>query len=323
MAAVSDGFRINHNITAMKTLRLYSKSQGQFETNVERLSSGMRINRAADDTAGLAISQRMRAEIRGLRQASRNSEQSINLIQTAEGGMQEIHNVLIRMRELAVQAASDNVRDADRSSIDLEFDSMRSEITRIATSTQYNNTKLIEGSFRGNSVSFTSSNTSQTLTANGLQKISISGATTATYTFVDTSSSDGAIALGNGTTTQTVTFTNAPASGQTIMVNFSLLGVELTLNDSYDDGGLNGATFEIIAGSGGNLQVGPDNVADNQLTFSIGDVTASGLSIDADDLSALLNARTTLDSLDAAIDLVNDERSRDFSKRSNMGVEIT
>jgi len=305
----SNGFRINNNITARGAYRMFSRSQTSFEQSIERLSSGLRINRSKDDTAGLAISQRMRAEIRGLQQANRNASQSTNLIQTAEGGLEEIHSLLTRMRELAVQAGSDNITDTDRASIDLEFDQLRSEVTRIATSTEYNGMKLINGTFTGNSVSFTHANTSQTLTASGLQKVELSGTTTGTYTFVDTGAADGQLTLGNGTVTQTVTFTNAPATGQTIKVNFSELGVELTLNDAYDDGGLDDAAFEVVAGSGGELQIGADNVSDNQLTFSIGDSTASGLSLNSADLSSVSNARSAIDALDTAIDTVNDERS--------------
>ena len=303
------GFRINNNISAMNSLRLFGRSQRGLEKNIERLSSGLRINRAKDDTAGLAISQRMRAQIRGFQQASSNSEQAINMIQTAEGGLDEVHNLLIRMRELSVQASSDTVTDSDRTSIDLEFDQLRSEITRISTTTEYNNTKLINGSFQGNTVSFTNANTSQTLTTDGVQKINLSGAGTGTYTLSDASSSDGILTLSNGTTTQSVTYTNAPASGQTIKVNFADLGVELTLNDSYDDGDLNGETFQVIAGSGGNFQIGADNAADNRLSFSIGDSTASGISIDTADLSNLTNAQAAIDTLDTAIGLVNDQRS--------------
>ena len=303
------GFRINNNISAMNSLRLFGKSQSGLERNIERLSSGLRINRAKDDTAGLAISQRMRAQIRGFQQASSNSEQAINMIQTAEGGLDEVHNLLIRMRELSVQASSDTVTDSDRTSIDLEFDQLRSEITRISTTTEYNNTKLINGSFQGNTVSFTNASTSQTLTTDGVQKINLSGAGTGTYTLSDASSSDGILTLSDGTTTQSVTYTNAPASGQTIKVNFADLGVELTLNDSYDDGDLNGETFQVIAGSGGNFQIGADNAADNRLSFSIGDSTASGISIDVADLSNLTSAQSAIDTLDAAIGLVNDERS--------------
>ena len=303
-----DGFRINNNVTAMNTLRLYSRSQKTLERTIERLSSGLRINRAKDDTAGLSIAQRMRAEIRGLQQATRNSEQSISLIQTAEGGLNEVHNLLIRMRELAVEAASDNVRDADRASVDLEFDQLRSEVTRIATATEYNSTKLIDGSFTGNTVSFGSSNTSQNLSTNGVQSVTLSGAGAGTYTISDTTS-DTQLTLSDGSTTQTVSFSAAPASGQTIQVNFSELGVELTLNDAFDDDGtVNNSTFEIVAGSGGNLQIGADNANDNQLTFSIGDASASGLSIDTSDVSQLSNARSAIDALDIAIDLVNDER---------------
>ena len=303
------GFRINNNISAMNSLRLFGRSQRGLEKNIERLSSGLRINRAKDDTAGLAISQRMRAQIRGFQQASSNSEQAINMIQTAEGGLDEVHNLLIRMRELSVQASSDTVTDSDRTSIDLEFDQLRSEITRISTTTEYNNTKLINGSFQGNTVSFTNASTSQTLTTDGVQKINLSGAGTGTYTLSDASSSDGILTLSNGTTTQSVTYTNAPASGQTIKVNFADLGVELTLNDSYDDGDLNGETFQVVAGSGGNFQIGADNAADNRLSFSIGDSTASGISIDTADLSSLTNAQAAIDTLDTAIGLVNDQRS--------------
>jgi len=303
------GFRINNNISAMNSLRLFGRSQRGLEKNIERLSSGLRINRAKDDTAGLAISQRMRAQIRGFQQASSNSEQAINMIQTAEGGLDEVHNLLIRMRELSVQASSDTVTDSDRTSIGLEFDQLRSEITRISTTTEYNNTKLINGSFQGNTVSFTNASTSQTLTTDGVQKINLSGAGTGTYTLSDASSSDGILTLSNGTTTQSVTYTNAPASGQTIKVNFADLGVELTLNDSYDDGDLNGETFQVVAGSGGNFQIGADNAADNRLSFSIGDSTASGISIDTADLSSLTNAQAAIDTLDTAIGLVNDERS--------------
>ncbi len=303
------GFRINNNISAMNSLRLFGRSQRGLEKNIERLSSGLRINRAKDDTAGLAISQRMRAQIRGFQQASSNSEQAINMIQTAEGGLDEVHNLLIRMRELSVQASSDTVTDSDRTSIDLEFDQLRSEITRISTTTEYNNTKLINGSFQGNTVSFTNASTSQTLTTDGVQKINLSGAGTGTYTLSDASSSDGILTLSDGTTTQSVTYTNAPASGQTIKVNFADLGVELTLNDSYDDGDLNGETFQVVAGSGGNFQIGADNAADNRLSFSIGDSTASGISIDTADLSSLTNAQAAIDTLDTAIGLVNDERS--------------
>ncbi|HHM23567.1 MAG TPA: hypothetical protein ENJ23_00830, partial [Bacteroidetes bacterium] len=132
--------RIYTNVSAMNAYRNLSKSDALLTKSLERLSSGLRINRAADDAAGLGISQRMRAQIAGLQMASRNASQAANLVQTAEGAMNEIHNMLTRMRELAVQAASDSVTDTDRAYLDSEFDALRNEIDRIAESTKYNNT---------------------------------------------------------------------------------------------------------------------------------------------------------------------------------------
>jgi flagellin len=119
------------------------------EQNIERLSSGLRINKAADDAAGLAISDRMDNQIRGMQQANRNVQQGDNLLQTAEGAMNEVGNILGRMRELAVQSASDTVSGDDRDSIDLEFEQLKSEIDRIAKGTSYNGMGLIDGSADG------------------------------------------------------------------------------------------------------------------------------------------------------------------------------
>ena len=143
---VQQGFRINTNTAALDTYRSYSSAQAGLERNIERLSSGLRINKAADDTAGLAISQRMNNQVRGMQQANRNVQQANNMLQTAEGGMNEISNILGRMRELAVQSASDGVNADDRASIDLEFQQLKAEITRIGDGTEYNNMKLIDGS---------------------------------------------------------------------------------------------------------------------------------------------------------------------------------
>ena len=122
------GFRINTNTAALDTYRSYTASQAGLEQNIERLSSGLRINRAADDAAGLAISNRMDNQVRGMQQANRNVQQGNNMLQTAEGAMNEIGNILGRMRELAVQSASDGVNVDDRASIDLEFDQLKAEL---------------------------------------------------------------------------------------------------------------------------------------------------------------------------------------------------
>jgi len=143
------GFRINTNTSSLDTYRNYSASQAGMERNIERLSSGLRINSASDDTAGLAISNRMDNQVRGMQQANRNVQQGNNLLQTAEGGLNEIGNILGRMRELAVQAASDTMSETDRDSLNLELSQLESEITRIAKSTKYNGRSLLDGSHDG------------------------------------------------------------------------------------------------------------------------------------------------------------------------------
>ena len=310
-----NGFRINTNTSSTNTFRQLTKSRGGLESSLERLSSGLRINRAADDTAGLAISQRMRANIRGLQQSSRNASQAINLVQTAEGGMNEIHSILTRMRELAVQAASDNIGDDDRTNIQAEYVQLRDEISRIATSTEYDGEKLIDGTYNGNAVSYTAAATSQTLTTNGVQEIVVSGSTsTGTYVMADTSSTDGQLTMGNGTTTQTVIFYNAPTSGSTIDINFDDLGIQLKLNDSYDDGDLNATSF-VVEGTGDkSFQVGATNATDNQISLSIGNLQASSLGTTSNkltdaNLSTTTNARSAITTIDAAIEDVNDERT--------------
>lgn len=141
------GFRINTNTASLDTYRAYSKSQAGLEQNIERLSSGLRINSAKDDAAGLAISQRMNNKIRGMQQANRNVQQANNMLQTAEGAISEIGNILGRMRELAVQSASDTFNGGDRNSLNLEFGQLKTEITRIAESTEYNNETLLTGNY--------------------------------------------------------------------------------------------------------------------------------------------------------------------------------
>jgi len=313
----------------MHTYRQLNKNKFDIETRLERLSSGLRINRAADDTAGLAISQRMRAEIRGLQQASANASQSINLIQTAEGGLNEVHSILTRMRELAVQASSDNVDDNGRASIDGEFDQLRSEITRIAESTEYDGISLLDATFNSDTVSWTHANTSSDLSAQGVQDIALSNSVaTGTYSFVDTTdaSNDLKLTLGNGTSTQTVVFNNAPATGGSpVTVGFDQLGVSVTLDELYDDTDLNARTFEVVAGQTNQfeLQIGADNVTDNQLSFSVNSATASALGIQSADLSTLTTARDAVDSLDTAIETVNDSRSSLGALQNRLEFTIT
>ena len=182
--------RINHNISAINTNRLLAQNNGSTSKSLEKLSSGLAVNRAGDNAAGLAISEKMRGQIRGLNQATSNANDGISLIQTAEGGLNETHAILQRMRELAVQSANDTNTEADRAEIQKEVEQLTKEITRISTDTEFNTRKLLDGSlaakidgdkFDGGTTGVTKENISvaagANLTADGDYTITISGYT--------------------------------------------------------------------------------------------------------------------------------------------------
>jgi len=197
------GFRINTNTASLNTYRSYAASQAGMEQNIERLSSGLRINKASDDAAGLAISDRMDNQIRGMQQANRNVQQGNNLLQTAEGAMNEVGNILGRMRELAVQSASDTVSGADRDSIDLEFEQLKSEIDRIAKGTSYNGMGLIDGSADENSEKITlqvgADNNAQDQLSFNLADFRVDDGSSAISTFAGVQLTDGASSPTNKT----------------------------------------------------------------------------------------------------------------------------
>ena len=139
------GFRINTNVQSLSAQRNLSNVKQNQDRSLEKLSSGQRIVRAGDDAAGLAMSEKLKAMIRGSRQAERNAGDGISLIQTAEGGLNEISNILIRLRELSVQAASDTIGETERRFSDLEFQSLLQEVERISVSTQFNGRNLLDG----------------------------------------------------------------------------------------------------------------------------------------------------------------------------------
>lgn len=138
---------INHNLNAMNAHRNMTANTANSGKSMEKLSSGLRINRAGDDAAGLAISEKMRGQIRGLDQASRNAQDGISLIQTAEGALNETHSILQRMRELAVQSSNDTNTDGDRGELQKEVAQLTSEVSRIANNTEFNTKVLMSGAF--------------------------------------------------------------------------------------------------------------------------------------------------------------------------------
>lgn len=312
--------RINHNIAAMNARRNMSKNFRDQALRLERLSSGLRINRAADDAAGLSVREGMRAELSGLRQNVLNAEQGSNLLQVAEGSLNEISAMLIRMRELSVQSSSSTVNDLNRASIQAEFTQIIQEIDRISLSTTYNDQVLLTGfgnALDTTSTALTASNTS------GVANVKISGASSGIYTFIDTGG-DAEITLGNGTVTQTINIGQQldlglnVATGTTVVANFDRLGIQVTLaganvstaTGSYIDGDLNGQTLIISSGTGGSFQVGPDDGINNRIEVNIDDMRASGprLNLNTASVGTLSSARASISKIDLAINKVSSQR---------------
>ena len=317
------GFRINTNTASLNTYRSYGSAQAGLERNIERLSSGMRINRAADDSAGLAISQRMNNQVRGMQQANRNSQQANNMLQTAEGGLDQISNILGRMRELAVQSASDGVNADDRASIDLEYQQLKAEITRIGDATEYNGTKLING-HKAKGLDTTVADSA--ITSGGINSVDdvyvASTAQDGEYSFTyDSANKKLTLAHATDTdATQDVVFADGFSAGDE--VHFDELGISVKIKED-DAANLTGKKLKVDQGEFYTIQVGSNNDAsadantfssganatENRITFNIGDATADGLGLDGSDLTALGNSQHAINELDAAIAKVNDERS--------------
>jgi flagellin len=156
--------RINHNIASLNTYRQLSTNSSNTAKSLEKLSSGLKINKAGDDAAGLAISEKMRGQIRGLEMASKNAQDGISLIQTAEGALNETHDILQRMRELATQSANDTNTGTDRGELQKEFNQLAKEVTRIAKTTEFNTQKLLDGSDTDGKVFQIGANAGQSLT---------------------------------------------------------------------------------------------------------------------------------------------------------------
>jgi flagellin len=139
------GLRINTNIASLNAQRNLKGTRDDLQKTLEQLSSGQRINRAGDDAAGLAISENLKAQIRGLKQAERNAQDGVSLVQIAEGGLSEVSNIMIRLRELAVQAASDTIGPTERKFLNVEFEQLIQEVDRIANATEFNRVSLLNG----------------------------------------------------------------------------------------------------------------------------------------------------------------------------------
>lgn len=265
--------RINHNIAALNTYRQLSANSANGARSLEKLSSGLRINKAGDDAAGLAISEKMRGQIRGLDQAQRNAQDSISLIQTAEGALNETHSILQRMRELAVQSSNDTNTAADRSEIQKEIDQLATEVTRISTDTEFNTKKLLNGD-----MGKTFSEVSNTMTTS-LSNLRITGSTVTggTYNIITTAA---------GTDTRTVNADSA-TDGDFVATDITVAnGTKFgsyTLNVSDFNGVGNTADFTLTGPDGTQWSADDQSITSNALAlggitfnFSAHDVTSDG-----------------------------------------------
>ncbi|MBT4503613.1 MAG: hypothetical protein HOC74_38130 [Gemmatimonadetes bacterium] len=313
--------RVNNNIAAINSQRAIGRNSGIIKKQLERLSSGLRVNRAQDDASGLVISEGMRGELSGWNQNIRNAEQGANLLQVAEGSLQEVNNILVRMRELAVQSSSSTVSDTNRESVAAEFNQLMSEIDRIAQATAYNNSTLLTGF--GNQVSTGSTALTASATT-GVANITLAAAESGTYSFVD-STSDGSLTLGNGAATQTLNMGTlldgtVVATGSSVVANFDRLGIQVTLaganalgaSGDYVDGDLSGRNLIVESGTGGVFQVGPRDSYVNRIEVGIADLRATGNELNLDTLAidTISGARQSLATLDRAVNTVSNERGK-------------
>ena len=319
------------NVAALNGQRNLNITAAKMGKVLEKLSSGYRINRAADDAAGLGISEKMRAQIRGNSQAIRNAKDGISMIQTAEGAMDEIHSILQRMRELGVQAANDTYDTAARTSIGTELVQLRNEIDRIANATNFNGQNLLTGALTG-VLGGTSANDLVVNDAVGnaiATEINVAGAKPGTYTF--TSPGAGRLTLtGPNGQAQEITVSNIPANGSQTL-NFNQLGITIKLASTAGESAANiiasltsnANNTIVVTGTGAAaLQVGANTTAYDVMNVSFNDVRASqstglnllsGGGVDWTGANTIVAsnaaAQAFINQIDAAITTLNTRRS--------------
>ena len=306
--------RINTNVMALNAQNMLSKNQNDVEKSVGRLSSGLRINGAADDASGLAISEKMRAQIRGLGQAQSNAQDGISLLQTAEGALQQTTDILQRMRELVIKAQNTGVlTEEDKTSIGNELHTLRDEVDRISTSTTFNGKQLLSG------------NMATKLEANNVTKseaVDVSNAKDGvTYTIsYDTTSKKLKAEWTEDGKTRTVYSDRAFEDGGAVAgeVNFADAGISIDYKDegvTTADVGGTVKTAELTGEGRAEFKVGSNTYSQDMMAIGIGDMSSKGLNR-ADknskfqiDISNAEKANETLNAIDYALNKVSSQRS--------------
>lgn len=327
--------RIQHNISAINANRQLGINNNSVAKNLEKLSSGYKINRAGDDAAGLAISEKMRSQIRGLDQATNNANDGISLIQTAEGALNETHSILQRMKELATQSSNGTYQDTvDRENITKEMESLKSEITRISTSTNFNKIDLLDGTLGTRKVTEGTNATAAT----GLSSITVFGGgstiadtkATVTITKGTVGGTDNTVAVTgiggtdgttlptgisftkiDGTAEQGKTYTLKAVIGDTASDADKKLYEGMEINVTVGTGTIATTAHDITIGksTGLKLQIGAAAKDDQQVSLSIGDMSAKGLGIDGIDVSEQDKALASIQTIEDAINQVSGTRA--------------
>ena len=336
--------QINTNVAALNAQRNLSSTNRQLGGLFEKLSSGLRVNRAADDAAGLAISEKMRAQVRGMRQGQRNAQDGISMLQTAEGALGEVHGILQRVRELAIQSGNTTLSSSDRQAIGEEMLALRSELDNIANRTRFNGQQLLTGALAVTLDAGTSTADTVTATQNGatvsVASIDVSKAeSSSTYTLSNT----GAVLTASVTTagyTRSETFTvQDMGANATQAVTFEQLGITLNLAHDANAGNVTGATIATAfntttvattASSSAVFRVGAEVGDDVSLSFA--DMRASALGSVGNRLSTIIadnsavstsaKADTLVTSLDEAIAQVSTFRAQLGAAQNQMETAI-
>ena len=318
------GMVVRSNIMAVNAQRQLGMNNSQVGKALEKLSSGYRINRAGDDASGLAISEKMKAQIKGLDTASLNSQDGISLVQTAEGALTEVHNMLNRMTELATRAANGINEDSNRASLQKEVAKLQEEIDRISEGTNFNNLKLLDGSqtYAGNTALIGKG------TANGVMGLSVEGGNLSADAEISVNISadkTGTVTVKAGGKATVVKFTvtqtgkgfysvTADVSGVTddkIKAAWSGVTANFSVDGPKDDGTYAAGEQKFTAGKNESMQLQIGDTADsfNQLKVGIGSMSSAALGVDKVDISNQEGAAKAIDIIRNAIDRVSSQRA--------------
>ena len=318
------GMVVRSNIMAVNAQRQLGMNNSQVGKALEKLSSGYRINRAGDDASGLAISEKMKAQIKGLDTASLNSQDGISLVQTAEGALTEVHNMLNRMTELATRAANGINEDSNRASLQKEVAKLQEEIDRISEGTNFNNLKLLDGSqtYAGNTALIGKG------TANGVMGLSVEGGNLSADAEISVNISadkTGTVTVKAGGKATGVKFTvtqtgkgfysvTADVSGVTddkIKAARSGVTANFSVDGPKDDGTYAAGEQKFTAGKNESMQLQIGDTADsfNQLKVGIGSMSSAALGVDKVDISNQEGAAKAIDIIRNAIDRVSSQRA--------------